>query len=74
MDNMNINTITCVNCLFFDKNNFCRRYPPQVVYSGKDVNINTNFVTTFGSAMFPIIKKPELDWCGEFIHYSEKDK
>lgn len=64
---MNDNNIRCINCTFFDlHNNFCRRYPPSVVYSGKDVNHNTRFITTFGTAMYPIIKKPELDWCGEF--------
>jgi len=53
--------------MFFDKqNNFCRRNPPVVIYSGKDYNQNTNYVTTFGTAMFPVMKKPELDWCGEF--------
>lgn len=69
-ENINSDLVKCINCIFFDKNDFCRRYPPQVVYSGKDVNFKTNFVTTYGSAMFPIIKKPELDWCGEFVQYT----
>ena len=63
-----MNNVCCIKCDFFDPhNNFCRRNPPQVIYSGKDINFSTNYVTTFGTAMFPIMKKPELDWCGEFI-------
>ena len=62
----------CLKCYFLDKfTNFCRRYPPQVIYSGKAINDSTNYVTTFGSAMYPVIKKPDLDWCGEFIDEEE---
>jgi hypothetical protein len=66
------NNVRCVNCTFLDVNNFCRRYPPNVVYSGKDINHTTNYVTTFGTAMYPVIRKPELDWCGEFKSIDKK--
>lgn len=65
--------IKCINCLYFDSNNFCRRFPPQSINSGRHTDKNTGFVTTFASAMFPIIKKPELDWCGEFVSCSENN-
>ena len=64
---MNDPNIRCIKCDFFDTyNNFCRCNPPQVIYSGKETNHNTNYVVTFGTAMFPVIRKPELDWCGKF--------
>lgn len=51
----------CTNCMFFEKeNSFCRRYPATpLVIKNKQKN---KFVV---EGMFPIISKPELDWCGE---------
>lgn len=71
-NNQETDSVRCINCLFFEKDNgFCRRMPPYAVYSGKKENDQTGYITTFAKASFPIIKKPELDWCGEFVHYSE---
>jgi Fe-S-cluster containining protein len=64
----------CINCKFFEsKNSFCRRFPPTVVVEereihedrsnyGNSVSKNRQIIMT----KFPVIIKPELDWCGEW--------
>ena len=56
----------CAKCKFFADNfrnsaeeNYCYRYPPQVVDEGKQAN-STN-------AVFPVIELPNTTSCGEFV-------
>ena len=59
----------CQNCKFFEKENgFCRRFPPSPT-----VTRNTFKQKFVVESMFPIIRKPETDWCAEFTE-DTKDK
>lgn len=50
----------CINCKFFEKRTrFCRLNPPQPV-----IIDNGNGLIT--SSKFPVITKPESDWCAQF--------
>jgi hypothetical protein len=52
---------SCKDCEFFEEDNgFCRRFPPKPVVLKK--KLQNKFVV---ESMFPIISKPEKDWCGE---------
>lgn len=56
-----MNDISCKSCKFFEsENGFCRRYPatPLVIKN----KLKNKFVV---EGMFPVISKPEKDWCGE---------
>lgn len=57
----------CENCKFFEEENgFCRRFPPSpTVVRNKNKN---KFVV---EGMFPIISRPDKDWCAEFKDKTE---
>ncbi len=57
----------CLDCEFFDEvNAFCRCLPPVPTIK-KLPNGDSKIM-----AMFPIIKRPDSDWCGQFTEMEEK--
>ena len=63
-------SVTCSTCRFFEiKNKFCRRHPPAVViehrraYESPTAAMNREKEVTL--AKFPVITRPDIDWCGE---------
>lgn len=69
----NSDDINCSMCSFFEpRTAFCRRFPPQTINSGKHEDMNTGYVTTFAKAVFPVITRPMVDYCGEFNRKTDK--
>lgn len=65
--------VSCNNCHFFEpRTKFCRRFPPQTINSGKREDDYTGYVTTYAKSVFPIIKCPLSDYCGEFRQKFDK--
>lgn len=55
----------CKNCKFFEaRTRFCRFNPPLPVI----MDLGNGLAT---SSKFPVITKPEVDWCAKFEYFQE---
>ena len=64
-----MNTKSCESCAFFEEDTkFCRRFPPTPLVVKK--KMQNKFVV---ESMFPIISKPEKDWCSEHKQKQESE-
>ena len=62
---MNKYTDNCSNC-YFQKEGYCRRYPPQVLLKKVEVDLSANLNSIYDDlpyAYFPEVNSS--DWCGE---------
>lgn len=65
-NNENNYKVCCKNCKFFEeRTHFCRLNPPQpLIFPVKNKGNNIDLV--YVAAKFPVINKPNIDFCSHF--------